>query len=99
MIHLRDSHIVNQDERIRTLEQLLNNPELALNALTAELGRITSSRSWKMTRPFRFAGRLLRGDWTAVQASIASLRKGKGNSFIIEEETSANKGVIPKSTT
>ena len=96
MIHLRDSQIVNQDERIRTLDQSLNNRELALNSLTAELGRMTSSHSWKVTMPFRFAGRLLRGDWTAVQASLHALRSGKSNSFVIEDETSTIKDVIGK---
>jgi glycosyltransferase involved in cell wall biosynthesis len=83
-----------QDERIRALDQILNKRELALNSLTAELGRITSSRSWKLTMPLRFAGRLLRGDWFAVQASIHSLRNAKGNSFASEEETSTNKDVV-----
>jgi hypothetical protein len=91
------NHVANvQDDRIRTRDQLLHNRELELNSLTAELGRITSSRSWKVTMLFRFVSRVLRGDWTAVRASIASRRNGKGNSIVIEEKASANKDVDGK---
>jgi glycosyltransferase involved in cell wall biosynthesis len=70
--------------------------DVQIASLTAELGRITSSRSWKVTMPLRFVGRVLQGDWAAVQASIVSLRNAKKNLFVTEEETSANKDVIWK---
>jgi len=97
-VQIRELKIVasGQDERIRALDQTLNKRELALNSSTAELGRIISSRSWKVTKPLRFAGRFLRRDWAAVRASILSFRNAKGNSFVTEEETSANKDVILK---
>ncbi|MGA3085905.1 MAG: methyltransferase domain-containing protein [Thermodesulfobacteriota bacterium] len=76
-IHEYKNIASRQDERIRALDQILHKRELALNSLTAELGRIISSRSWKVTKPLRFAGRILRGDWAAVRASIHSRRNAK----------------------
>ena len=57
-----------QEDRIRTLDQILNNRE-------GELERIKSSRSWKVTKPLRFAGCILRGDWAAVRASLRIIRQ------------------------
>ncbi|WP_231472331.1 glycosyltransferase [Pseudoxanthomonas suwonensis] len=52
---------------------LLRNLEEARRA-TDEMGdvlqTILSSRSWRMTRPLRVAGRMLRGDWEAVRESL-----------------------------
>ena len=52
---------------------LLRNLEEARRA-TDEMGdvlqTILSSRSWKLTRPLRFAGRLLRGEWQPVVDSL-----------------------------
>ncbi|WP_426662528.1 glycosyltransferase [Rhodanobacter aciditrophus] len=38
--------------------------------LREQLQALQRSRSWRMTRPLRFAGRLLRGDWAGVVASL-----------------------------
>jgi O-antigen biosynthesis protein len=35
-----------------------------------ELQRVLQSRSWRLTRPLRFLGRVACGDWRAVKASI-----------------------------
>lgn len=40
--------------------------------LQVQLRDIVQSRSWKLTRPMRFAGRLLRGDWAGVLVSLRS---------------------------
>src|SRR5690606_1707765 len=47
-------------QRVRELEQ--------------QLAVITRSRSWRITRPLRLAGRLLHGDWDSVAASL----RGRG---------------------
>ncbi len=65
------------DGQIVGLNQALAECEARVHGLKAELTRITLSRSWKMTKPLRFAGRILRGDWAAVRASIHSRRNAK----------------------
>jgi GT2 family glycosyltransferase/glycosyltransferase involved in cell wall biosynthesis len=35
-----------------------------------DLQRVLNSGSWRFTRPFRFIGRIARGDWAAVKASV-----------------------------
>lgn len=42
--------------------------------LEQELSMILNSRSWKLTRPLRVLGRILRGDWLAVLASLRGSR-------------------------
>ena len=39
--------------------------------LESELGRIVASRSWRITRPMRFLGRILRGEWFLVRDGVA----------------------------
>jgi glycosyltransferase involved in cell wall biosynthesis len=39
--------------------------------LESELARLRASRSWKVTRPLRFLGRVLRGEWILVRRDIA----------------------------
>ena len=41
-----------------------------ITALQGQLDIILSSRSWALTRPLRFAGHVLRGNWAAVAASL-----------------------------
>lgn len=38
--------------------------------LNEQMRQMLSSRSWRVTRPLRFAGRLLRGDFAAIVASL-----------------------------
>lgn len=38
--------------------------------LRRELAAVLGSRSWKLTKPLRFAGKLVRGDWPAVIDSL-----------------------------
>ncbi|MBD7988513.1 glycosyltransferase [Luteimonas sp. Sa2BVA3] len=44
------------------------------NALASELAQLIGSRSWTLTRPLRFAARLLRGDWQGVRESLRNAR-------------------------
>ncbi len=44
------------------------------NALASELAQLIASRSWTLTRPLRFAARLLRGDWQGVRESLRNAR-------------------------
>ena len=41
--------------------------------LRLRLEAIVTSRSWTLTRPLRFAGRLLRGDWNGAAASLRTV--------------------------
>ena len=87
--------LAGRDLLIEDLKQAVNDRDSQIILLNAEKNRITSSHSWKITMPLRFVGRLLRGDWLTVRASIVSLRNDKRNPFM-EEETSANKHVVLK---
>lgn len=42
--------------------------------LEAFLAQVLASRSWKLTRPLRVAGRLLRGDWAALAQALRGSR-------------------------
>lgn len=50
-------------EEIRGLHQ-------ELDVMHQELDVMRHSRSWRLTRPLRFLGRLVRGDWASVAASL-----------------------------
>lgn len=52
-----------------TLSTELQRSTGQLRSLSAELSMILRSRSWKLTRPLRLAGRLVRGEWTVLLAS------------------------------
>ena len=63
--------LLNGMPRLRLSIRLLAERVLALSLLTAELGRIKSSFSWKLTMPFRFANRLLRGYWDGIRKHLS----------------------------
>jgi hypothetical protein len=69
----------------------------ALAKKDAELNRILASRSWRMTRPLRFAGRLLRGEWPLVLAGLrlATLRATRA----LHNESSSDTDPQPLSLT
>lgn len=59
-----------------------------VNTLFEEIGRLRaerelliSSRSWKLTKPLRFIGRLLRGDWTSTVSSLRNLQLGRSGAL------------------
>jgi glycosyltransferase involved in cell wall biosynthesis/uncharacterized coiled-coil protein SlyX len=94
-VYDKDVHINNlnhaiteRDEQIRSLNASFNECETRIALLGNDLQKILQSRSWKMTRPLRFAGRFIRGDWEAVRTSIRGRRNAKVGSSINEEEKS-----------
>lgn len=68
--------LAERDGQIASLNQAVAERDLALSSLTAERGRIKSSRSWKLTMPLRFAGSLLRGDWTTIRKYLSRSKGG-----------------------
>jgi GT2 family glycosyltransferase/glycosyltransferase involved in cell wall biosynthesis/SAM-dependent methyltransferase len=60
---------VKADERVRVERSLLQTQQ-RLAEREAELHRIIWSRSWRLTRPLRVAGRLLRGEWRLVMGGL-----------------------------
>ncbi|WP_434989084.1 glycosyltransferase [Xanthomonas melonis] len=57
------SELIGAENRVRTLETEV---ELAREAYNT----VVKSQSWRMTKPLRFAMRIMRGDWNAVAASV-----------------------------
>ncbi|MCL1526241.1 glycosyltransferase [Xanthomonas nasturtii] len=57
------SELINAEEQIRALK---NEVELVQKAYAT----VVASQSWHMTKPLRFAMRIMRGDWNAVAASL-----------------------------
>ena len=90
--------MTERDRQIDSLNHAVNQAlaerDTQFREREAEMGLIMSSRSWKVTRPFRFVGRVLRGARAAVRAALSPLRNSKGNSFVTKEETSEIKSVI-----
>lgn len=82
-LSLRD-HLAGLEERANAQRVMLDKLELSESqsreralVLAEELRRyrvenqaLTSSRSWKITKPLRFAARFLRGDWSGVVDSL-----------------------------
>ncbi|WP_081422243.1 glycosyltransferase [Xanthomonas cannabis] len=57
------SELIGAENRVRALETEV---ELAREAYDT----VVKSQSWRMTKPLRFAMRIMRGDWNAVAASV-----------------------------
>lgn len=71
-------------DRLESSEAMARERNLALivenQHLRAEYQTLVSSRSWRLTKPLRIAGRVLRGDWRSVADGVRRhpLAKGKG---------------------
>lgn len=52
-----------------------------IEELRGELSRVLQSRSWKLTRPFRAAGRVARGQWGAALAPLRNWLRVHGRSI------------------
>lgn len=70
--------LAERDERIGALTQAIASRDNQVAALTQavaerdrEMARIIVSRSWRLTRPLRFIGRVVRGEYGAAVASLA----------------------------
>jgi len=74
-----EKEIDTAHSRIRELETELGARQGAAHELATELYLITHSRSWRLTRPLRFLGRVLRGDRRAAYEGVRSTiqRNGK----------------------
>jgi glycosyltransferase involved in cell wall biosynthesis/SAM-dependent methyltransferase len=62
--------VTDKDSRIAKLECLLSRSESLNGEYDSRLARLISSRSWRMTKPFRFAARLLRGEFETAMAPL-----------------------------
>jgi hypothetical protein len=56
--------------RLIGLEQKLAGSAALVGDRDALLNLILASHSWRMTKPLRFAGYLLRGEWSSVLAGL-----------------------------
>ena len=53
-----------------SLRRALDDMKSRNHQLQQQFDELVSSRSWRITKPMRFAARLLRGDWRGVRASL-----------------------------
>jgi len=81
----RDGQIARLNEIVAERDGQIANLNHAVVAISRDLQTILSSRSWKITRILRLAGRIYRRDWAAVQASIRSRQEAKESSVVKEE--------------
>ena len=63
---------VTSSEDMHKVAELIGRYQAELDALQKFADNLINSRSWKITRPVRFAARVLRGEWSMV---IRSLRE------------------------
>lgn len=66
----RDTRLVESQAARQAEQQMAVQREADLAAKEAQLRQLLSSRSWRLTRPLRFFGRALRGEWSAVMAGL-----------------------------
>jgi GT2 family glycosyltransferase/SAM-dependent methyltransferase len=79
--HSRDSELADRNTFVASLQDEQSRLKARAELLTGELAAlrrdhelILRSRSWKLTRPLRAVGRLLRGDWRALRSVIHERR-------------------------
>lgn len=77
LAHSLDSELADRNTFVTSLQEEQSRLKARAELLTGELATlrrhyelILSSRSWKLTRPLRAAGRLMRGDWRALRSAI-----------------------------
>ncbi len=76
------SHRVEQQGQQERLLRELEEARRASRELEAQLSQVVNSRSWALTKPFRLAGRLARGEWGSVLQSLR--RSGLARVRILE---------------
>ncbi|MGY4493063.1 glycosyltransferase [Pseudomonas sp. TE3610] len=68
------AQLKKQEQHLTHAVDKLNNKELQLNAhaqeLQKQIGQLVSSTSWKLTRPVRLIGSLLKGDWQRIYSML-----------------------------
>lgn len=67
---LRDEHVAMAARHAETVAQ----QQRHIQHLEASLAQVLASRSWKLTRPLRALGRLLRGDWASLAQPLRGSR-------------------------
>lgn len=60
----------DMEPNLRQIETLLQQTQARLAEREAELHGILWSRSWRLTRPLRFLGRVWRGEWGTVRSGL-----------------------------
>lgn len=77
LVHSLNSELADRNTFVASLQEEQSRLKARAELLTGELAAlhrdhelILNSRSWKLTRPLRAAGRLLRGDWRALRGAI-----------------------------
>ncbi len=83
--------------QINDLNQVLADREVRISglnqALTAQdkkMKFITTSNSWQLTKPIRFIGRLLRGDWHVIHASLPNIPTERVSELLRQTRTLAD---------
>jgi O-antigen biosynthesis protein len=66
-----DAKAARLEDEIELLKLRLSCEAAEARRLNDEIGRIVTSRSWRLTRPLRALGRIMRGEWRMVLASPA----------------------------
>lgn len=62
------------DTSDKTAQDLVQGLRTEIEQLRCNYVALTHSRSWQFTKPLRFIGRLVRGDWPSVVASLRNSR-------------------------
>ncbi len=70
----RDAALAERDARI-------NEIKIQYDTAATEFHRIITSRSWHVTKLFRFFARVLRGDWEAVRAGLQPYFRRRSDSL------------------
>jgi hypothetical protein len=74
--------VADLNQTIADLNQTVADRDGQITALNAELGKIKSSLSWKLTMPLHFGGSLLRGYWAAIRKHLSRSRdRSNGKSY------------------
>lgn len=66
----RASRVVVSDDGGKDVSAVLASYQVELQSLQGIIKSLVASRSWRITKPIRFAGRVLRGEWGAVVQSL-----------------------------
>ncbi len=81
MLAERDAHLANlnqtladRDSNLAGLNQALGERDHELASLTQALAELTSSHSWRLTRPLRFVGRLMRGNLKIEKSKVNEIK-------------------------
>jgi GT2 family glycosyltransferase/2-polyprenyl-3-methyl-5-hydroxy-6-metoxy-1,4-benzoquinol methylase len=66
----RDGQITSLSQAVAERDGQITSLSQAVAERDGQITFILASRSWRLTRPLRFAGRIMRGEWAAVSAGL-----------------------------